>query len=249
MTAQTAFLFAGALADANRNEGTEMSRKDKIKSAYKSLGKSHGFYDGMMRGTSFLGRLVSKTVWNMTPEDELEYQAMVFEALPADFSGRLLEVPVGTGVLSMPVFKTLPEADVTCLDYSEKMMASAQARAAEMGIHNVTFRQGDVGNLPFADESFDAVMSLNGFHAFPDKEAAYRETLRVLKPGGLFIGCFYVEKENLHTDKMIRRFYIKSGFFTPPFETVDSLQKRLSGMYGEAAVQNVESIAVFRCRK
>ena len=38
-----------------------------------------------------------------------------------------------------------------------------------MGIRNVTFRQGDVGALPFADESFVAVLSLNGFHAFPDQ--------------------------------------------------------------------------------
>ena len=36
--------------------------------------------------------------------------------------------------------------------------------------------------------SFDTVLSLNGFHAFPDKEAAYRETFRVLRPGGTFCG-------------------------------------------------------------
>lgn len=48
---------------------------------------------------------------------------------------------------------------------------------------------------------------------------------------------------------MILRFYIKSGFFTRPFETVDSLRERLSRMYGEATVGNVESIAVFHCRK
>lgn len=49
---------------------------------------------------------------------------------------------------------------------------------------------GDVGALPFADGAFDIVLSLNGFHAFPDKEVAYREVFRVLKPGGTFCGCF-----------------------------------------------------------
>ena len=164
-----------------------MSRKDEIKSAYKGLGKAHSFYDGQMLGTTRIGRWMLRHVWGMTKEDALEYEAMALEAIPAGFSGRLLEVPVGTGVISMPVFKTLPNADITCLDYSEKMMAAAKQRAEAMRIINITFQRGDVGALPFPDESFDVVVSLNGFHAFPDKEAAYKETHRVLKPGGRFI--------------------------------------------------------------
>ena len=49
--------------------------------------------------------------------------------------------------------------------------------------------------------------------------------------------------------EMIERFYIKSGFFTRPFETVESLERRLKGIYSEVNVSNVESIAVFQCRK
>ncbi len=226
-----------------------MSRKDEIKSAYQSLGDAHGFYDGMMTGTTLPGKIILKGVWRMTKHDALEYQAGAFEAIPADFKGKLLEVPVGTGVLSMPVWKTLPEAEITCLDYSEKMMATAQTRAAKLGIANITFRQGDVGALPFADESFDAVVSLNGFHAFPNKEAAYRETYRILKPGGIFCGCFYVKGCNVHTDKRIRQFYVRSGFFTEPFETLESLRTRLERLYGEAKVYHVQSIAVFQCKK
>ena len=110
-----------------------MNRKDEIKSAYKGLGNAHSFYDGMMLGTTRMGRFMLKHVWRMTREDALEYQAMAFEAIPSDFAGKLLGVPVGTGVLSMPVFKTLPDADITCLDYSEKIMQTAQERAIELG--------------------------------------------------------------------------------------------------------------------
>ncbi len=226
-----------------------MERKEEIKNAYRSLGKAKNLYDGMMTGSTMIGRLIDRVVWQMDHEDLLEYQSRAFEPIAAGFKGSLLEVPVGTGVLSMPVFKTLPEASITCLDYSAKMMEGARERAEQMGIRNITFIQGDVGQLPFPDETFDAVVSLNGFHAFPDKEAAYKETYRVLKKGGIFCGCFYVEGANTHTDRMIRGIYVRTGFFTPPFETVGSLRNRLTKMYQTCEVSNVQSIACFRCVK
>ena len=45
---------------------------------------------------------------------------------------------------------------------------------------------------------------------------------------------------------MIRKFYIKAGYFSEPFETMDSLKERLSKMYDSLEVSNVESIAVFK---
>ena len=80
------------------------------------------------------------------------------------------------------------------------MLACHPEQAERLHLKNVTFQQGDVGKLPFADSAFDIVLSLNGFHAFPDKEAAYREVFRVLRPGGTFCGCFYVAGEQKRTD-------------------------------------------------
>ena len=149
----------------------------------------------------------------------------------------------------MPVYQTLPEANITCLDYSPDMMRQAREKANRLHLKNVTFRQGDVSALPYEDDVFDIVLSLNGFHAFPDKEAAYREVLRVLKPGGIFCGCFYVQGEYARTDWFIRHMYEKAGFFTPPYETVFSLRTRLERVYTEVCVGNLKSIAWFRCRK
>ena len=226
-----------------------MDRKDQIRNAYKVTGSASNFYDGMMTYSTFLGKAICRIVWNMDGEKNLRYIEQALSGVPEDFSGELLEVPVGTGVLTMPVYKYLPDARITCLDYSEDMMASAKAKADHIGIENITFMQGDVGALPFPDESFDAVLSLNGFHAFPDKEAAYRETYRVLKKGGTFTGCFYIKGACSRTDWFIKNLYEPKGFFTPPYETEDSLRSRLTGMYSEVSVSHVEGIGCFKCKK
>ncbi|MDO4314403.1 MAG: class I SAM-dependent methyltransferase [Oscillospiraceae bacterium] len=226
-----------------------MNRHDEVKNAYKYLGKEATFYDGMITCSTLPGRAVCALVWSMDKAKNDAYLERALSGIPEGFAGRLLEVPVGTGVLTMPVYRTLPGAEITCLDYSPDMMAKARGRAERMGLSNVAFRQGDVGALPFDDNSFDAVLSLNGFHAFPDKEAAYRETFRVLRPGGVFCGCFYVKGENRRTDRLIEKLYVPKGFFTPPFETADSLRARLEALYASAEMETVEGMACFTCRK
>lgn len=226
-----------------------MSRKEEIENAYKYLGKEATFYDGMITCSTIPGSAVCKIVWNMNKEINTRYLEMALSGIPENFNSKMLEVPVGTGVLTMPVYKTLPDAQIHCLDYSADMMATAQRRAENMGIQNIQFRQGDVGALPYEDNSFDLVLSLNGFHAFPDKEAAYREVFRVMKPGGIFCGCFYIAGQNKRTDWFIDHLYAPKGFFTPPFETIGSLYKRLSNMYEDVKLETVESMACFVCQK
>ena len=225
-----------------------MDRKENIRNAYRLTG-SNNFYDGMITCSTVSGKAVCRLVWDMGKEECGEYLNKAFTGVPEDFAGKLLEVPVGTGILTMPLYQTLPRADITCLDYSPDMMGQAREKAERMGLQNVQFRQGDVGALPYEDSSFDIVLSLNGFHAFPDKEAAYRETFRVLKPGGTFCGCFYVRGQNRRTDWLIRRLYVPKGYFTPPFETAESLRHRLEETFGPAKVRTVQGIASFVCRK
>ncbi len=226
-----------------------MNRKDQIKSAYRLTGSNASFYDGMMTYSTLTGKAICRLVWNMDGEKNLRYLLKAMSGIPEDFRGKLLEVPVGTGVLTMPVYRGLPKAEMTCLDYSTDMMEAARQRAKIMHIDNVSFKYGDVGALPFEDESFDIVLSLNGFHAFPDKEAAYSEIYRVLRKGGTFCGCFYIKGGCKRTDWFIDHLYVKKGFFTPPFETEESLKDRLKAMYEEADVSRVEGMGCFRCRK
>ena len=225
-----------------------MERKEAIRGAYRLTGGSN-FYDGMIICSTFSGKAVCRLVWDMNKAENDAYLEKAMAGIPENFSGKLLEVPVGTGILTMPLYQTLPQADITCLDYSSDMMGQAQEKAERLHLENVTFRQGDVGALPFADGAFDIVLSLNGFHAFPDKEAAYREVFRVLKSGGTFCGCFYVAGECKQSDWFVRHIYEKTGFFTPPYETVSSLKARLEGMYTDVDRGNLKSMAWFVCRK
>ncbi len=224
-----------------------MERKEAIRDAYRLTGSNH-FYDGMITCSTPGGKAVCRLVWDMNKAECDAYLEKALSGIPEHFSGRLLEVPVGTGVLTMPVYRTLPEAEITCLDYSPDMMGQAKEKADRLHLKNVTFQQGDVGALPYEDGTFDIVLSLNGFHAFPDKEAAYREVFRVLKPGGTFCGCFYVQGEHKRTDRFIR-LYEKAGFFTPPYETASGLKARLKKAYEDVCTGNLKSIAWFYCRK
>ena len=225
-----------------------MDRKQAIGSAYHLTG-GNNFYDGMITCSTLSGKAVCRLVWAMNKAENDDYLEKALSGIPENFSGKLLEVPVGTGILTMPLYKTLPEAEITCLDYSADMMGRAQEKANRLNLNNVTFQQGDVGALPYADDTFDIVLSLNGFHAFPDKEAAYREVFRVLKPGGIFCGCFYVKGEQKRTDWFVRHVYEKMGFFTPPYETTVSLKKRLGKRYAAVTLGTVKSMAWFVCRK
>jgi ubiquinone/menaquinone biosynthesis C-methylase UbiE len=65
-----------------------------------------------------------------------------------------------------------------------EMLAKARAAAAAMGAANVEFVEAEAERLPFADASFDVVISNGVIDLIPDKEAVFAELHRVLEPGG-----------------------------------------------------------------
>ncbi len=85
-------------------------------------------------------------------------------------------------------YSKMKKSDITCLDYSEDMLSIARERICG---ENIKLIQGDVGNLQFPDETFDIVLSMNGFHVFPNKDTAFSEITRVLKKR-LCISCEFL---------------------------------------------------------
>ena len=105
-----------------------MERKEAIRSAYRLTG-GNNFYDGMITCSTLSGKAVCRLVWDMNKVENDAYLEKALSGIPEHFSGKLLEVPVGTGILTMPLYKTLPKSDITCLDYSADMMGKAQEKA------------------------------------------------------------------------------------------------------------------------
>ena len=221
----------------------------KIFDAYQIVGYLSTFYDRMMTNADLPAQLALKIFWGLDTSNYEKFLTQAFAGLPKNFSGRLLEVPVGTGVLSLPVYQQFNGAEIFCVDLSDKMLDVAKSRASQMNLRGIQFVQGDVSNLPFADNFFDAVLSINGFHVFPNKVAAFSETRRILRDGGTFCGCMYVAGENRRTDLFVEKFCTRHGFFSPPYETLSTLQKRLSELYSQVEVTHVESFAGFICTK
>lgn len=215
---------------------------DKIQDAYES---SKNIYDGVLTQGNFLSRMYIKLFWSGTDDNEIARKVLSY--IPDDFSGKLLDVPVGTAVFTQRKWSSLKNAHITCLDYSTDMLEQAKRRLD--GQAHINFIQGDVGNLQMDDESFDIVLSMNGFHAFPDKQKAFSETCRVLKSGGDFIACFYIRGKSKRTDWLVKNILAKKGWFTPPFQTEEELKNTLQKMYKEVELHIDGSMAYFHCVK
>ena len=215
---------------------------DKIQSAYRN---SKNIYDDVLTQGNFFSRLYIKIFWGGTDDNEVARK--VLSCIPDDFSGKLLDVPVGTAVFTYKKWAKLKNAEIICLDYSEDMINQARERLQDCP--QVRCVQGDVGALPLEDESCDIVLSMNGFHAFPDKEKAFAETYRVLKPGGKFIACFYIRDELKIADWLVKNILARKGWFTPPFVTRQELQRKLNEMYHDIDLHTDGAIVYFSAVK
>ena len=219
-----------------------MSHLDRIRTAYSS---SKNIYDDIMTHGSIWSRLYNTFFWSGTDDNEIADKVLSY--IPEDFDGVLLDVPVGTAVFTEKKWRSLSNAEIICLDYSGEMLAQARQRLSDCP--HISFVQGDVGALPLKDQSCDVVISMNGFHVFPDKKKAWKETRRVLRKGGSFIACFYIQGQSRRADWLVKNILARKGWFTPPFPTEAQLNTLLHKLYSEVEYHVDGSIVYFRCVK
>jgi ubiquinone/menaquinone biosynthesis C-methylase UbiE len=155
------------------------------------------------------------------------------EALDLRAGSRVLDVAAGNGNATLAAARRW--CDVTSTDYVSSLLESGRARAQAEG-HTIQFREADAENLPFPDETFDAVLSTFGVMFTADQDQAASELARVCKPGGR-IGL-----ANWTPESFIGQLFKTIGKYIPPPAGVKSpalwgTAARLDELFGGTARQ------------
>ncbi len=141
-------------------------------------GPTRGFFDAWSRVYDF--PLVQRATYRPVHD-------AVLDVLATEPCARVLDVGCGTGRLAERLAGAPAVRRVVGCDFSAGMLAHAAERlapAARAAPGRVALVRGDATRLPFADAGFDAAVSTEAFHWFPDQDAALRDLYRVLRPGG-----------------------------------------------------------------
>ena len=114
---------------------------------------------------------------------------------------RVLDVGCGAGHTALAFAERA--ASVVALDLTPAMLEQARQLAAERGLANVRFEQGNAARLPFPDASFEVVTSRLAAHHVAEPAAMVREAARVLVPGGMFLLSDTISPEDPARDSFL----------------------------------------------
>jgi ubiquinone/menaquinone biosynthesis C-methylase UbiE len=141
---------------------------------------------------SLCERLFAAVYDPLSARSERKFGADLKRQLLANAHGRVLEIGVGTGLsfLHYP-----PDVELAGVEPSPHMLKRARRRAAELG-RKVELVEAPAEQLPFADDSFDTVVSLTVLCTVSDAQRTLGEIRRVLRPGGRFVFLEHVRSDD-----------------------------------------------------
>jgi ubiquinone/menaquinone biosynthesis C-methylase UbiE len=156
---------------------------------------------------------VDKVFIGSIPENYDRYLVpLIFQDFAEDLAIRvaslspktLLETAAGSGVVTRALIAKLPpDARYTVTDLNQPMLDYAATRLPDD--KRIIWRKADAQELPFNDATFDLVCCQFGVMFLPDRELAYREARRVLKPGGSFLFSVWDRiEENVFADDVTK---------------------------------------------
>jgi ubiquinone/menaquinone biosynthesis C-methylase UbiE len=111
-------------------------------------------------------------------------------------SGLMLDIGTGYGYLPVEIARKFPGINMIGIDIEAPLLEDGTRNSAKCGVSDrVLFFKARAENLPFADDTFDMVMSTMSMHLWQNRQKGINEMRRVLKPGGqvlILIGSYYL---------------------------------------------------------
>ena len=152
--------------------------------------------------TGLIGRYLMTKIFN---EGNADLNSFVMDMLELQSSDRVLEIGFGTGKLISQMAEFTTEGVVEGIDFSEVMLK----QAGKINKHNVSngkvrLQREECKNLPFENESFNKLCSINTLYFWKDPAKYFLEMFRVIRPGGIIAIGFRDDKQmsslNLSSD-------------------------------------------------
>lgn len=181
------------MANQVKPYGSTMGKKDEVEQMFDNI--SHRY--------DFLNRLLSMGI-------DTQWRNRVVKTIAKKQPKTILDVATGTGDLAIALAGKNPQAKITGFDLSAGMLEHGRVKVANKNLSNqIEMIQGDAENMPFEDNSFDAITVAFGVRNFETLTKGLNEIHRVLKPGGTFIILEFSQPEKFPM-KQLYNFYFKN---------------------------------------
>ena len=150
----------------------------------------------------------------------------------------VLDLGSGGGIDCFIAAKVVgPSGRVIGVDMTDSMLELANRNKAKIGMTNVEFRKGEIEDLPVENNSVDVIISNCVINLSPDKDAVFREALRVLRPGGRFSVSDMVT-EGEFPPQLRANINAWAGCITGALDQADYLQKMRRAGFTEVEVES-----------
>ena len=187
-------------------------------------------------GKDLLTPLYDPLLWFMR---ESRFKGELIDQAQMSNASRVLDVGCGTGTLTIKIKERHPDTEVVGIDADPKILGIARDKAARAGL-SLTLDEGMADQLPYADSSFDRVLSSLFLHHLTteNKRRALREVFRVLRSDGRFDVVDFGPPRTFYS-RLVARITVNNE------EVAANIQGLLPDMFREAGFEKVAETKQF----
>lgn len=233
---------------------SSLNKKRQVEQMFDNIS---GNYDGLNRVISF--------------GSDIRWRKKVIQKVCATHPQEVLDIATGTGDLAIKFAEKLTNSTITGLDLSEGMLQVARKKIIGTALEkNLNFVKGDSEELPFEENSFDAITVSFGIRNFENLEKGLSEIYRVLRSGGIFVILEtsvptkfpFKQGYNLHTkyflpwigklfskDKSAYKYLSESASVFPYGERLNNILKKIGFIEVRHAPQTMGVATIYSARK